>query len=263
MRWDCPHCQTNLSAPDDQFSDRWTFAKCYQCQEFSVVRKPKPESLKVEGSPPEKDFVSSKKPEMKNWPVQKKPPSRLIQPKSETILSKIEIAPQIKHHKEEIQKRKEETPKPPQKKNSKFSSIVLPSLLGTLSALILSSGVFMVLQGELFFEEHEKSIRSKKHKDPRPIRTQQAQAQPKKEYTKKPIVYSKSLLKPAKRLKLRPLYKKVWLRKGPSTKFPRVGSASSKRAYEIQGWKKDWFQVKVPGTQKTAWIRNDLVKLSP
>jgi hypothetical protein len=39
MLWNCPHCNVALSVADDKLNTGWSYAKCYNCSEFAMVRK--------------------------------------------------------------------------------------------------------------------------------------------------------------------------------------------------------------------------------
>ena len=43
MRWNCPHCGTSLSLNAKKDAPAWSFARCYQCQGFALVRKNEPQ----------------------------------------------------------------------------------------------------------------------------------------------------------------------------------------------------------------------------
>lgn len=61
MRWNCPHCGVALSVADDRLNTGWSYAKCYQCSEFAMVRRtatpvqtlPKPRALSAIQAPNE------------------------------------------------------------------------------------------------------------------------------------------------------------------------------------------------------------------
>ncbi len=39
MRWNCPHCSVALAVPSDKLTNSWSFARCYSCGGFALVRK--------------------------------------------------------------------------------------------------------------------------------------------------------------------------------------------------------------------------------
>lgn len=51
MRWNCPHCQTALSASDSQLTTDWSYARCFYCGNFSLVRKDDPNAVRVDSHP--------------------------------------------------------------------------------------------------------------------------------------------------------------------------------------------------------------------
>src|SRR5688572_18274201 len=51
MRWNCPHCQTALAVSDDELGTSWSYSKCYQCANYSLVRKTDVNLVKVDQMP--------------------------------------------------------------------------------------------------------------------------------------------------------------------------------------------------------------------
>ena len=51
MRWNCPHCGTNLAASDDRLSTGWSFSRCYKCAGFALVRLADANLIKVDRAP--------------------------------------------------------------------------------------------------------------------------------------------------------------------------------------------------------------------
>lgn len=47
MRWNCPHCSTYLEIPDEKLSENWSFAKCYHCHGYAMVRMDETQSNAV------------------------------------------------------------------------------------------------------------------------------------------------------------------------------------------------------------------------
>jgi len=39
MHWNCPHCSTRLHVDPSQLKKDWSFARCYRCQGFSLIRQ--------------------------------------------------------------------------------------------------------------------------------------------------------------------------------------------------------------------------------
>lgn len=53
------------------------------------------------------------------------------------------------------------------------------------------------------------------------------------------------------------------LRSGPGLNFPILGVSNPQAQYLVKEWKGQWFQVEIPQTAKTAWVRNDLIEMVP
>lgn len=51
MRWNCPHCQTSLTASDEQLSPNWLFSRCFHCGGNFLVRRPEVNVVKVDRVP--------------------------------------------------------------------------------------------------------------------------------------------------------------------------------------------------------------------
>lgn len=51
MRWNCPHCGTNLAVSDEKMSAGWSFSRCYKCAGFALVRRSDVNLIKVDRAP--------------------------------------------------------------------------------------------------------------------------------------------------------------------------------------------------------------------
>lgn len=51
MRWNCPHCGTNLAVSDEKMSSGWSFSRCYKCAGFALVRRSDVNLIKVDRAP--------------------------------------------------------------------------------------------------------------------------------------------------------------------------------------------------------------------
>lgn len=51
MRWNCPHCGTDLAVSDDRLDGGWTFTRCYKCAGFGLVRRPEVSLIKIDQIP--------------------------------------------------------------------------------------------------------------------------------------------------------------------------------------------------------------------
>jgi hypothetical protein len=51
MRWNCPHCGTNLAIADEKVGNGWSFSRCYKCAGFSLVRRSDVTLIKVDRAP--------------------------------------------------------------------------------------------------------------------------------------------------------------------------------------------------------------------
>ena len=52
MRWNCPHCGSNLAVADDKVGNGWSFSRCYKCGGFALVRRSDVNLVKVDRAPP-------------------------------------------------------------------------------------------------------------------------------------------------------------------------------------------------------------------
>lgn len=57
MRWNCPHCQTGLEAPDHQLSSNWRFSLCPKCVRFGLIRAGAQGAVKVDRAPAGEGFL--------------------------------------------------------------------------------------------------------------------------------------------------------------------------------------------------------------
>src|SRR4051794_13335401 len=51
MRWNCPHCGTNLAVADDKLGSGWSFSRCYRCSGHALIRRSDVNLIKVNGAP--------------------------------------------------------------------------------------------------------------------------------------------------------------------------------------------------------------------
>ncbi|MEK6577585.1 MAG: SH3 domain-containing protein [Bdellovibrionota bacterium] len=59
MEWNCPHCSTGISVSDSNLGNTWSFARCYQCKNFSLIHKAEPENIIRVDSPPGSESTQS------------------------------------------------------------------------------------------------------------------------------------------------------------------------------------------------------------
>lgn len=59
MEWNCPHCSTGLSVSDSNLGNTWSFARCYQCKNFSLINKADSQNIIRVDSPPESEEAQS------------------------------------------------------------------------------------------------------------------------------------------------------------------------------------------------------------
>ncbi|MCC7441352.1 MAG: SH3 domain-containing protein [Bdellovibrionales bacterium] len=51
MRWNCPHCSIELYLDDARVGNGWSFARCYSCAGFSLVRKSNVNTIRIDQAP--------------------------------------------------------------------------------------------------------------------------------------------------------------------------------------------------------------------
>ncbi|HTL11096.1 MAG TPA: SH3 domain-containing protein [Bdellovibrionota bacterium] len=51
MRWNCPHCSIELYLDDGRIGNGWSFARCYRCGGFSLVRKSNVSTIRIDQAP--------------------------------------------------------------------------------------------------------------------------------------------------------------------------------------------------------------------
>jgi predicted Zn finger-like uncharacterized protein len=51
MRWNCPHCGTNLAVADEKVGSGWSFSRCYKCAGYGLVRRSDVTLIKVDRAP--------------------------------------------------------------------------------------------------------------------------------------------------------------------------------------------------------------------
>jgi len=60
MRWNCPHCSIELYLDDGRIGNGWSFARCYRCAGFSLVRKSNVSTIRIDQAPTSETVLQPK-----------------------------------------------------------------------------------------------------------------------------------------------------------------------------------------------------------
>jgi hypothetical protein len=177
-----------------------------------------------------------------------------------------------------------EFPQPlPEARASRRRFRFLPFLSGIIGVIAISSGTYLYLQGQELWQAARSSLDTVEKAPakisiaPQPAivaaaaRVAVTQDAPAREIVDRVSSHAmapvRELPAPQPKLLVEPRIMNATLRTGPGLQFKPVGHADPKLRYEVTEWDKSWFKVIVPsgdktnGSETSAWIRNDLVRL--
>lgn len=285
MRWNCPHCTAQLSVQDDKVGEEWSFARCYRCSGFSLVKSAGVTLLKVDQPPVGENHINPE-PVTNGTTAGHRPP--------------ILIPPRLPVHPAHTTPKRPTLPEPlptisihtrQWRRHALPVSITLAALLTTLS------GAYLYMQGQKVWSE-SKRMASTTPKgltpDVRMTAMNEVVAAPSvNAAVAAPIVsdeVTRNLMAPEREpetvrpqkvkpqaeypgLTVRARSPYANLRSGPGTEYPVVTVARPEMNLIVKDWQDDWFMV-IPHSPsgelevsdnlagRTAWIRNDLVQVT-
>jgi hypothetical protein len=276
MQWKCPHCQVDLFVPDEKLGSGWSFSKCYQCTEYSLVRKLENGIIKinqkaknsshvasVQNEPTPSEVMSSYETvvrQLKFPPIPKE--IRRADRPSNTNHSKVAPVPSIpvsttKLNFEPLPEPNKLTNKIPLLQFPKMSLFVLFAVVGSASIAVYS-GFKLYNQIQIAWNKTQKSISMREALDSTPViepisirevtksLPPQVVVTPPKQ--KDEIQISRAAAETVVKkedIVVQPKMGNVTLRSGPGTKYPKVGIAESDKKYLVRDWKEQWFQVEL------------------
>ncbi len=284
MRWNCPHCGIALAVTDEKLSSSWTFSRCYKCGGFALVRKTDVNLVKVDHAPIGEKVIL---PEGSETPTLSSTAMKNLagfvsnggQPKP-TILParRRPITPNKATTPPPFQGRAIPMLPPPLPRVDDEKGIaqkILPLAMALMSVVAMSSGFYLFKQGQnLYRRSVEPPTTAKVAQAIKPVVSGErlieidqvrasAQAAPTRSATPATTATPEQDPAPLPGLVIRPRSAMVMLRSGPGTSYKELGYANPSLQYVVMEWKERWFKVLIQDSRQTAWVRNDLVTLTP
>ncbi len=265
MRWSCPHCKVSQSIPDERVEGGWSFARCYKCNGYSLVRKSDVKTFKV-AQPPEQATVLNSHPS--EVPLMSREATNHLQLtlKNAAIRSENfqELAKSLQN--QEVN----QTNEGPKKA---ISERMLPYAIGLAGALALFSGAYLFMEGQSLWN---KAHHASREADPIPVEPsiaapikdelKEAAMAPVREPVQESAQVPETVFKPEviyRSIVIKPLADRVNLRTEPNVQAGISGTATRSDRFTVHQWKSDWFEVSnVKFPDKKYWIRNDFVSVA-
>ena len=270
MRWNCPHCSVALSVADDSLNSGWSYAKCFNCSGFAMVRRTDVNLIKMPQAPSSSSpqvrpaaarrtipnaptFPMASSDRAMPRPVAAKPmaePRPLVSRPAVTPPAFIHKIPEVKGTSIKTEGR------------SGYLEKILPVGLGLAGVLAITSGVYLYIQGQQIWEKAQ-AVPVKPQVETRfagnPINDFSDQVHQKAMAPTRPSVPASEISTSSFFVKVRNIH--ATLRSGPSIDNSALGIANPATELQVTDWKDRWFKVAVlsDNTVSYAWIRNDLV----
>lgn len=278
MRWECPHCQTQLSVADDKLQAGWSFSRCFQCGGFSLVRKSDVNLIKVDHPPQgERVVLSERAGEKALRPVASTTIAQAptIRPATRTpSLTAIALpAPTA-----ELGASKSSAPSPIRAPRRSWNWTTVA--IAVTSVITLVSGALLYLEGQALWAKAKLQASVASHETvpqapavvaaaPAPVAEPQAVREQLSVSAAAPIApqlaptaaTSPSVPVGKMHVKIRTTYAN--LRTGPSLDFQVAGMLSQGTLLEVIDFEDRWFKVRAAESSgKPQWIRNDMVQVA-
>ena len=279
MRWNCPHCSVALSVADDSLNSGWSYAKCFNCSGFAMVRRTDVNLIKMPNAP------SSSSPQVRPAAARRSAPSPATFPmaSSDRLVTrpssmKVIDEPRLQSTRPAVAP-PAFVPKVPEVKGTSikpehrtgFREKILPVGLGLAGVMAITSGVYLYIQGQQIWEKAQ-TVPVKPQVETRfagnPT-TQQQEPANSNDFSDQ--VHQKAMAPtrpsvPASEISTSSFFVKVrnihaTLRSGPGIDNSALGIANPATELQVTDWKDRWFKVAVLSNDVVsyAWIRNDLV----
>ena len=255
MRWDCPHCHTQLTVTDDKLQTGWSFSRCFQCGGFSLVRKSDVNLIKIDQAPNGERVVATEKPTPAlTGPAFHPMVSNQLRPTVRPA-ARAAVAPAA-------------APKP--SKTWNWSTLAI----AVASATALVSGALLYLEGQALWAkskvQENTQIAAIAPAPPVQLEPLKVPPEPIQEPVKEQISVTAAAPAHPSNLRVRVRTSYANLRTGPSLDFQVSGMLSQGTLLEVVDFEDRWFKIvpvdqAVQAAQSVAparWIRNDMVQMA-
>jgi hypothetical protein len=281
MRWNCPHCQSPITAAE-AVRNEWSFSKCHRCGGFALIKSGESNPIKIFQAPPGERILDTRDIEV----------PRIVSAPIQPSLLQAAIP---------VQTRAVQEPAPSR------GSRMIPLLTGITSAVALGSGAYLYVQSQdLFARLESRSIAASSAAPGAAIdRLHQVSmapdrdgeiAAPEADIAPMPTTLAPVGSDPSLGVKgestscvikatdfkssdssmlLRVKGTSAKLRSGPGLEFPVLMTAGQDLVLEAYDWDGRWFKVRAKSVKPAeggrgpasvgsssgfVWIRNDLVE---
>lgn len=269
MRWNCPHCQSPITAAE-AVRNEWSFSKCHRCGGFALIKSGESNPIKIFQAPPGERILETRDIEI---------------PQPSILQAAIPAPPRASAV--------ESSPR--------GSARVIPLLTGITSAVALGSGAYLYVQSQDLFARLEQRAPAsapaaidRLHQISMAPDRQAEPAAPEADVAPMPttlapvgsdptvkgeqtscVIKATDFKSSESSMLLRVKGSSAKLRSGPGLEFPVIMTAGQELVLEAYDWDGRWFKVRAKSVKPAesgrgpasvgsssgfVWIRNDLVE---
>jgi hypothetical protein len=264
MQWNCPHCQTAISTDDAQIATGWNFTQCCRCNGHSLVRRAEVNLVRLDKEPQGEKILKAQEARVTPPPF---PGVNLERPQQ--LNPALEIFPAANTTPTQT------APASGPRRGANPSHW----MLAAAAMLALGSGISLYRQGSRLLQQVEPTTElasitaSASTTDPAPgifAKLENKPALLSDSVTTRSMAPQRETTSPGTpqatlQTTVQVQVKNAILRAGPGQEHAKISMASLADSFTVAEWKDRWFKIVLPATggtpTRTAWVRNDLVKL--
>ena len=192
MRWSCPHCGTQLALSEDKIGTGWSFARCYRCGGFALIRRSELSVIRVDKAPAGEAVLLPEATEdprralsaqaAQNLAAATPPPAPVIRPaplRNNSNPTAIQVAPPAALPPEPALKASARLPDPlpeiviPQalleKPKRRFGTPLLYTGIGFASLATIASGTYLITEGRSLLRQAAQAAHEEESAPARPV----------------------------------------------------------------------------------------------
>jgi predicted Zn finger-like uncharacterized protein len=277
MRWNCPHCGTQLAISKEKMGAGWSFTRCYSCAGYALIKAGDSHAIKVEKAPANEKVVlpeAFEEPLLNKNAMERlmsyngKPvvrPARRGQTNTQIPQPSIPFTTPVRTPTQPMRKFPDPLPEvpvslPTQSKVQKM----LPVGVAVAGVIAIVSGIFLYIQGQKIFKKNrapEKAaitapapevdlatITSQSAPAPETAPGAQAMAVSDRIH-QKAMAPEKIITQDTKsqinepKLMVKPKNNQVKIHSGPGLAYSVIGVANPNSNYIVADWNDRWFKV--------------------
>lgn len=269
MRWNCPHCETQLAISDEKLGEGWSFSKCYKCAGFALLkRKADVNLIKVDKAPPGEALL-------------------LPEATEEPLLSKTAVDNLARHMRNKTEAKEEaakslaivQPPKfTPKKQSGEFIGVsvgkmpsplpdipkprkrsrLLMAAISMTAVVTVASGVFLYTQAQTLWKKSRRAMTpASAVVEVTDTVHQKAMAPTRSSAHTNSEIAEGSPTGFKVRLKLG----NADLHTGPGLAYPILETLSGNSVLSVIDWNDRWFKISNPSSGRLGWIRNEQAQI--